>query len=106
MRLDACWRQDRYAKSGAAMEFWRVCRAPGAIRVNWQECYGASVLPMYANFVVKVHMGTKREENSILRKNQPIKTQKRARKRAAGGLDELDTAILRHLEQNGRATNL
>lgn len=43
-------------------------------------------------------MGTKREKTTRA-------TQELAEAEAAGGLDELDIAILRHLEHNGRATN-
>lgn len=43
-------------------------------------------------------MGTKREK-------KPHTAQELAAAQTAGGLDELDAAILRHLERNGRATN-
>ena len=50
-------------------------------------------------------MGTKRERKSISTQESADQDAEEITEGAAGGLDELDTAILRHLEQNGRATN-
>ncbi len=44
-------------------------------------------------------------EIASLRKNQPKKPKRTKLADAAGGLDELDAAILRYLARNGRATN-
>lgn len=50
-------------------------------------------------------MGTKRDKNDDFAQESTVRGAGMGTETAAGGLDELDTAILRHLEQNGRATN-
>ncbi len=50
-------------------------------------------------------MGTKRELNGDSSQESTGPVAGKGTETAAGGLDELDAAILRHLEQNGRATN-
>lgn len=51
-------------------------------------------------------MGTKREPNGILMHISSDEwVDREVKGDASGALDELDTSILRHLEQNGRATN-
>ena len=50
-------------------------------------------------------MGTKRDRNDLGAHESTDGGPDEDTEAAAGGLDELDAAILRHLEQNGRATN-
>jgi DNA-binding Lrp family transcriptional regulator len=50
-------------------------------------------------------MRTKREDNADITQESAAKQLKDRADYAAGGLDELDAAILRHLERHGRATN-
>jgi len=50
-------------------------------------------------------MGTKRAKNSDLSQESTDSRSRTGTETATSGLDELDTAILRHLEHNGRATN-
>lgn len=50
-------------------------------------------------------MGMKRDETSILAHEVTEAERKAGTEASASGLDELDIAILRHLEENGRATN-
>jgi Lrp/AsnC family transcriptional regulator, leucine-responsive regulatory protein len=50
-------------------------------------------------------MGTKRDRKDTLTQESTDPEPEEVTEGAAGGLDELDVAILRHLEQNGRATN-
>ena len=50
-------------------------------------------------------MGTKREQIDLTEHESTNMTPKLDTETADGGLDELDVAILRFLEHNGRATN-
>lgn len=50
-------------------------------------------------------MGTKRDGNDGSEQESTDKVPRTGTETANGGLDELDAAILRYLEQNGRATN-
>jgi len=50
-------------------------------------------------------MGTKREHIDLTKHESTDMTQKLDTETAGAGLDELDVAILRFLEHNGRATN-
>jgi DNA-binding Lrp family transcriptional regulator len=50
-------------------------------------------------------MGTKRDKNRDLTQQSTGNATKAGTEAAPGGLDELDAAILRHLEHSGRATN-
>jgi len=50
-------------------------------------------------------MGTKRERNDESAQESTAHGARAGTETATGELDELDAAILRHLEQNGRATN-
>ena len=50
-------------------------------------------------------MGTKRDEKDMFTHESTDRDAKASTEMTEGGLDELDTAILRFLEQNGRATN-
>jgi Lrp/AsnC family transcriptional regulator, leucine-responsive regulatory protein len=50
-------------------------------------------------------MGTKRDRNGLVTQESTNLWPEAVTEAAAAGLDEFDTAILRHLERNGRATN-
>jgi Lrp/AsnC family transcriptional regulator, leucine-responsive regulatory protein len=50
-------------------------------------------------------MGTKRDKNDDFAQESAEKRTKAGTEAAAGELDELDAAILRYLERDGRATN-
>jgi DNA-binding Lrp family transcriptional regulator len=50
-------------------------------------------------------MGTKRDKNSASLQTSTDTAEKSGTEAASSGLDELDAAILRHLENSGRATN-
>jgi DNA-binding Lrp family transcriptional regulator len=50
-------------------------------------------------------MGTKRDENWLEAQESTGSGGQTDTEAAAGGVDELDAAILRHLERHGRATN-
>jgi DNA-binding Lrp family transcriptional regulator len=50
-------------------------------------------------------MGTKRDKNADFVQESTEHSANASMEAAAGGLDDFDAAILRHLEQNGRATN-
>jgi Lrp/AsnC family leucine-responsive transcriptional regulator len=50
-------------------------------------------------------MGTKREQSANLAQESSATLPEGRAESAAGALDELDAAILRHLEHHGRATN-
>jgi len=50
-------------------------------------------------------MGTKRDQNKPIEQRSTEAVVQETSDNAAGGLDDLDTAILRYLERRGRATN-
>jgi len=50
-------------------------------------------------------MGTKRDRRDVVAQESTAMGRDADTEAAASGLDELDVAILRYLEQNGRATN-